>query len=123
MSDLRRTYAKRLLLILLLVPLVCWAQTTHINDEQAGGYVGQRVVVEGTVAAVFVSRAGNTFLNFGAAYPNQDFSAVIFADNAGSFRNVEQLEGKRVAVFGRVRIYRGKPEIILRSAEQLRTLD
>lgn len=123
MSDLGPKYAKRLLLIFLLVPFVCWAQNTHIKDEQAGAYVGQRVVVEGTVAAVFVSRAGNTFLNFGAAYPNQDFSAVIFADNASSFRDVEQLEGRRVAVSGRVRIYRGKPEIILRSADQLRVLD
>jgi DNA/RNA endonuclease YhcR with UshA esterase domain len=124
MSELRPRYAKRLpLFIFLLVPLVCWAQSTHINDGQAGGYVGQRVVVEGTVAAVFVSQSGNTFLNFGAAYPDQDFSAVIFADNASSFGNVEQLEGKRVAISGVVRIYRGKPEIILRSADQLRTLE
>ena len=122
MSEQKSRNSNRFLLIFLLVPLVCWAQSLHIKDSEATAHVGQQVVVEGAVAAVFTSRSGNTFLNFGAPYPNQDFSAVIFAENSSSFRNVEQLQGKRVAVSGVVRLYRGKPEIILRSAHQLRLL-
>jgi len=116
-------YAKQLFLLLILFPLVCLAQSPRIKDSETGAHVGQRVVVEGTVASVFTSRSGNTFLSFGAAYPNQDFTAVIFSEDAGLFSNVEQLQGKRVEVSGVVRIYRGKPEIILRSGAQLRRLD
>lgn len=116
-------YAKLAFIISLMLPLGCWAQTAHIKDGQAGEHVGQRVVVEGTLVGVYASRSGNTFLNFGAAYPNEDFTAVIFAENSGSIRNVQVLEGKRVEVSGVVRLYRGKPEIILRSAGELRVRD
>lgn len=116
-------YTTLSLVVSLMLPLVCWAQNLHIKDNEAGEHVGQRVFVEGTVAAVFTSRSGNTFLNFGATYPNQDFSAVIFAENSGSFHDIQQLQGKRVEVSGVVRVYRGKPEIILRSTQQLHVLE
>jgi len=32
--------------------------------------------VEGVVAKVFTSKSGNTFLNIGASYPNQDLYRV-----------------------------------------------
>lgn len=85
--------------------------------------MGQRVVVEGTVVAVYTSQMGTTFLNFGAVYPHQDFSAVILAANSLSFPSIQNVQGRRVEVVGVVRLYRGKPEVILRSAGQLRRLD
>jgi DNA/RNA endonuclease YhcR with UshA esterase domain len=112
----------RFLLIFLLFPVVCWAQSLHITDDQAAAHVGQQVVVEGTVVRVYTSSSGTTFLNFGAAYPNQDFTAVIFDKVSSAFPSVDQLRGKRVAISGAVQLYQGKPEIILRSASQLRLL-
>jgi DNA/RNA endonuclease YhcR with UshA esterase domain len=114
--------AKRAFLILLLLPVVCRAQNLRITDQQAAAHVGQQVVVQGTVAGVYTSRSGNTFVNFGGAYPNQDFTAVIFSEASSSFPNVYQLQGKHVEVSGVVRLYHGKPEIILRSASQLEVL-
>src|SRR5690242_16902461 len=108
--------ARRSFLILLLLPVVCRAQNIRITDEQAAAHVGQQVVVQGTVAGVYTSRSRNTFINFGGTYPNQDFTAVIFSEASSSFANVEQLQGERVAISGVVRLYRGKAEIILRSA-------
>ena len=113
---------RRFLLLLLLVPAVCWAQSLHITDDQAGALLGENVVVQGTVAAVYTSSGGNTFLNFGGVYPDQDFTAVIFSEESSSFPHVEELQGKRVAISGVVRLYRGKPEIILRNASQMQVL-
>ncbi|MFY9983984.1 MAG: hypothetical protein WAK31_04465 [Chthoniobacterales bacterium] len=54
------------------------AQTaTTIPDTEAG----QQATVEGTVVKVFTSKNGNTFLNFGAAYPNQTFTGWIPKDS------------------------------------------
>ena len=53
------------------------AQTaTVIPDTEAAQHVGQQATVEGTVVKVFTSKNGNTFLNFGAAYPNQTFTGL-----------------------------------------------
>lgn len=40
-------------------------------------HIGEYATVEGVVAKVFTSNKGNTFLNFGAAYPNQTFTGWI----------------------------------------------
>jgi DNA/RNA endonuclease YhcR with UshA esterase domain len=95
------------------------AQQRIVSDSSAHAYVGQTVTVEGTVATVHVTRTGTTFLNFGAAYPKQTFTAVIFRPAASRFPNPQQWEGKRVRVTGQVRLYRGKPEIILEELSQL----
>lgn len=83
-------------------------------------HVGETVTVEGRVADVFTSKKGNTFLNFGAPYPNQTFSAVIFVSEASLFPGVHSLEGRTVRVTGRVILYEGKPEIILKNPKQLK---
>jgi hypothetical protein len=45
-----------------------------ITDDQASRFLGQNVTVEGVVTAVTRSKKGNTFINFGGAYPNQTFT-------------------------------------------------
>ncbi|MGH8151097.1 MAG: S1/P1 nuclease [Steroidobacteraceae bacterium] len=84
-------------------------------------YVGQRVTVRGAVADVHITRAGVTFIDMGGRYPENTFTAVIFAANAARFPDVAALGGRAVEITGMVRLYRGKPEIVLRSPEQLET--
>ena len=51
------------------------AQTaTVIPANLAAGHVRKYATVERVVAKVFTSKSGNTFLNIGAAYPNQTFT-------------------------------------------------
>src|ERR1700676_4672732 len=60
----------------LSVPL--HAETASIiSDTQATQFIGQNVTVEGPVTAVSTSRKGNTFINFGGAYPHQTFTGWI----------------------------------------------
>ena len=65
----------RVLLFLLIFglsarPLVS-ADEPQVDPLNARKYIGQSVTVSGVVVAVFVSKAGNVFINFGDKYPNQ----------------------------------------------------
>jgi hypothetical protein len=94
-------------------------QQLVIRDSEAASHVGQTLTVEGTVASVHTTRSGITFLNFGGAYPKQTFTAVIFRSAASQFPNPQQWEGKRLRVTGEVRLYRGRPEVVLEAPGQL----
>jgi len=109
---------------LLALSAPCRAQTAQISNSQASAHVGEQVVVDRTVASVHTSKKGHTFINFGAPYPRQDFTAVVFASSASAFRDValSTLTGRHVRVTGIVRLYEGKPEIILDSRAQLNVL-
>jgi hypothetical protein len=76
--------------------------------------------VEGPVVKVFTSKNGNTFLNFGAAYPNQTFTGWVPKNSplAGD-ASLSALEGKRVRVSGTIDLYKGKPEIKIMSKDQI----
>jgi DNA/RNA endonuclease YhcR with UshA esterase domain len=112
---------------LFILLLVGWlsapleAQTsTVITDTEAAQHVGQNVTVEGIVVAIFNSKRGNTFLNFGDRYPNQTFTGWIPKDSAlAGDPSVSSLEGKSVKVTGTISLYHGKPEMKIMSADQL----
>src|SRR5947207_3091300 len=70
------------------------AQHRVVTDREAVRYVGQQVTVLGIVANVYTSRRGNTFLNFGKAFPNQTFAAVIFISDSRKFHDLHQWQGK-----------------------------
>jgi hypothetical protein len=93
-----------------------------IADSQAISHVGQNATVQGTVSNVHISGKGTVFINFGASYPNQDFTAVIFSSSAGAFGDVMKLEGKKLAVTGPITMWKGKPEMILRVPGALQIL-
>jgi exonuclease VII large subunit len=76
--------------------------------------------VVGPVSGVHVTAKGDTFINLGPEYPNHDFTAVVFADDASKFDTLEALEGRTVAVTGTVKEYHGKPEIIVKEPAQLK---
>ncbi len=88
---------------------------------QAKNYIGKKVIVEGTIADVFISKKGNIFLNFSNPYPNQCFSGVIFKEYAKKFdKNIKNsYYGKKARVVGIIKEYRQKPEIILKSPSQI----
>jgi DNA/RNA endonuclease YhcR with UshA esterase domain len=98
------------------------ARQATIRDSEAASHVGEDVTVEGIIANVHTSRAGNTFLNFGRPYPNQTFTAAVFRSEASQFSDLHGWEGKRVRVTGRIKLYRGRPEIILDDPDQLKAV-
>lgn len=102
------------------------AVSTHaetITPNEAAYYVGDSATVAGAVSQVSTSKSGTTFINFGGRYPNQKFYAVLFRKNAGEFAGIHSLEGKTISITGPIELYKGKPQIILRSPGQIEILN
>jgi DNA/RNA endonuclease YhcR with UshA esterase domain len=91
-----------------------------IAAANAADHIGRSVTVEGIVGDVHVA-ARAIFIDVDGSYPDEDFVGVIFPEDFDAFPNVTALQGKTVEISGTVRLYRGKPEIILRSASQIRS--
>jgi DNA/RNA endonuclease YhcR with UshA esterase domain len=112
---------RALLLILGLVLVATPAVAQTIKPAEARAHVGQTVTVEGVVSEVHVaSGSGMTFIDMGGRYPDNAFAAVIFRDDASKFPNVAALNGKTVDITGTVKLFKGKAEIILKDAAQLK---
>jgi DNA/RNA endonuclease YhcR with UshA esterase domain len=93
-----------------------------ITPSEASQRVGQSVTVEGVVSEVHHAASGKvTFIDVGGIYPDNPFAGVIFSDDASKFPNVDSLEGKTIDITGMIKLYRGKPEIILNDAGQIKT--
>jgi nuclease S1 len=88
-------------------------------DREAAAHVGETATIVGTVVSVFRSPGGNVYLNFGADYPRQTFTAVALAPVPRWTTGVDSLVGRRVRVRGKVVNYRGRVEIVLKEAEQI----
>ena len=92
-----------------------------IDACRAGDYPGKERIIQGKVVDSYRTEKGTVFLNFGRPYPEQCFTAVIFSSYGKKFvSNPEDYYlNKIVRVRGRIKEYRGKPEIILKSPNQI----
>jgi hypothetical protein len=116
-----RSFAIGLFFVATAVPALAeTVQAPTIGAADAKSHVGQTAVVEAAVSDVRTARSGVTFIDMDGRYPDNRFVAVIFVSDLAKFPGVQGLAGKTVAVSGPVELYQGRPEIILRSAEQLR---
>jgi hypothetical protein len=89
------------------------------TDGEAAAHVGETATVVGTVAGVFRAKRGNVYLNFGADYPRQTFTAVVLAPAGEWTERLDSLVGRRVGVRGKIVRYRGRVEIVLQGADQI----
>ena len=89
-----------------------------ITIEQAAQHIGETRGVHGRLAAVRKTRTGAIFMDFGAPWPGETFTAVSFG-SAVPFEQVAALTNRDVTVHGRIAGYKGRPEIVVRSANQI----
>ncbi len=94
------------------------AETVSVAD--VGTHVGQTVTVEGVVSGVYTAPSGVTFINMGGSYPNNLFTGVILKDDAAKVGDVSGLTGKTVDITGTIKEYKGKPEIVVKSPDQIK---
>jgi DNA/RNA endonuclease YhcR with UshA esterase domain len=90
-----------------------------ISPLDATEYMGKYVTVRGFVADVHKSEKV-AYLNFVKRFPENPFSAVIFAREFEAFGDLNKYSGKDVEVTGRVSTYRGKPQMILDKPSQIK---
>jgi len=94
-----------------------------LTAQQAAEHVGETATVCGLVVSANYatkSKGQPTFLNFDQPYPNQIFTVMILGSDRPKFGTPERsFMGKRVCATGEITQYRGKPEIIATSPNQL----
>lgn len=121
MAHTRQYVLSALFAVLLLVPGA--AQAANVSPEEASRHVGETATVCGTVASAhFADRARGrpTFLNLDRPYPSEIFTVVIWGDNRAAFGSPDtQLMGKRICTTGVIQLFRGRPEMVVRSPAQL----
>jgi uncharacterized protein YgiM (DUF1202 family) len=100
------------------------AQRVTLDEVKNHVGTGTPVTVCGKVyGGKYLESAVNTptLLDVGANYPNQLLTLVIFGENLSAFPKSPETYflNKDVCVTGQVIDYNGKPEIVLRSPEQI----
>jgi hypothetical protein len=105
----------------LIVTATALAETRVIPPPEAKDHVGEIVTVEGAVSEVHHAAFGKaTFVDMGGHYPNNSFAGVLFSGDEPKFPDIDSLEGKTIDISGVVKLYQGRPEIILNDPEQIK---
>jgi hypothetical protein len=92
-----------------------------VDFHDAAPRAGQTGCVSGRVLKVFASRGGNTFLDFCEDYRGCPFTSVVFSSDKNKFGDLASLAGRQIEIRGPITVYQGKPEIIIRDPEQIRS--
>ena len=95
---------------------------TCVDFHEAGQHTGETACVSGRVLRVYTSRSESAFLDFCPNYRDCPFSSVIFASDRTKFGDLNALSGREVEIQGRISVYNGRPEIVIRDSEQLHVL-
>lgn len=90
-----------------------------ISAIEASAHVRESTSVQGIVNEVFTSRGGTTFVDVDGFYPDQPFKAVVFPDDASAVGDLHAFEGRSVMISGTIMLYKGEPEIIVTSRDQI----
>ena len=112
---------KAAVLFLVPIPLLTGNAQTIVSSE-AKKHVGEIATVCGKVASertATSTRGTPTFINLDAPYPNQDFTILIWGSDRAAVGVLPRV-GSRVCAFGTIQDYRGVPEIIVKSSNQLK---
>src|SRR5215467_12741919 len=120
----------RIRFFIVIIALLLWAiagrtgEPIRIKDSEAIKYVGKEVEVRGRVVSVTTSPLGTTFINFGGEYPNQTFAGFIAAGSKiASHKGLTMIQRKTISITGTIELFKGKPEITIVSASQIKGLD
>ena len=103
-----------LVTIALFIPSNNLAQTTGLptyTATEAVKHIGELATVADKISGVYKNQYGDLLLVMGGKYPNQTFTVAIPANSVWKFSDYHKYYGQMVAVFGKITLYMGKPEI------------
>jgi hypothetical protein len=90
-----------------------------IPIAEARQHVGETRCVTGKVLRVRVGRTGVHFLDFCEEEMACPFSVVVFSHDLKDVGDVRRLAGRVIEIHGPVKLYAGRPEIILSRLSQI----
>ncbi|MFQ5479646.1 MAG: thermonuclease family protein [Thermodesulfobacteriota bacterium] len=98
-------------------------RASQVTPTEASWHIGEMVTVRGVVRSVRKTKRA-IFIDFGGAQ-RRAFTAVIFSGHWKVFEDAgirfSSYKGKKLSVTGIMRLYKGRPEIIIVSLDQLRS--
>jgi hypothetical protein len=87
--------------------------------QEARQHVGQKECVTGKVLRVKAAASGVHFLDFCEDQMACPFTVVIFSRDLKDVGDVRRLAGRMIEIHGPVKLYDGRPEIVLRNINQI----
>jgi len=93
-----------------------------IPASEAKEHVNAEAIVSGKVVELHKTEK-LVRINLDKPFPNQPFTAVIFANKTNLFSDLDKLKGKTIEVSGKITEYRDQPQIILVSTNQLKIVE
>lgn len=94
----------------------------RVPAADAKDHVGKEAIVFGKVIEVY--RTDRLVrMNLEKPFPNQPFTAVVFASKTNLFPDLEKLKGQGVEISGKITEYRDQPQIVLVATNQLRLVE
>ena len=85
---------------------------------EAAKHVGELATVADKVVALYQTQNGDVLLVMGGKFPNQKFTVGISVKDGWKFSDYRKYRGQMVAVFGKITLYMGKPEITVTTRTQ-----
>jgi len=104
------------LLLLLAIPSFA---SDCLPIREAGAHVGETKCVTGKIIRVKVGPRGVHFLDFCEDQMACPFTVVVFGHDLKDVGDVRRLAGRTIEIRGPVKIYDGRPEIILSRIGQI----
>ena len=114
--------AALLLSLAFFAPVFVQAADKSLTTVEAKNHVGERATVCGVAASIHYaaqSQGTPTFINLDKTYPNQVFTILIWGEDLAKFDKPASWEGKRICATGTITLYRGSPEIVAKSSNQI----
>ncbi len=105
-------------------------QSACIPSQRAAEFIGKTTCVAGKVTSVGISHSGMFFIDFDCGGKNATasgtkascpFTAVVFRRDTDRTGDLRVLRGKTIELRGKIKNYKGKPEIVITSREQIKT--
>lgn len=100
------------------VPSITEENSVHFSE--APDKVGEDLWVRGEIDHVYISDSDNYFLNFCPDHRECPFSAPIFAEDTDEFEDIESWSGSEIYIYGTIKTYEGRPQIIIEDPKQIR---
>lgn len=92
-----------------------------ITSKEVKLHVGDSLIIKGYIADIYLGEKV-AYLNFENKFPKNIFSCAIFSGKFGEFGDLSDYKNKNVEVYGRISVFKGKPQVILNSVKQIKII-
>jgi DNA/RNA endonuclease YhcR with UshA esterase domain len=118
---------KKILFIctLLFVGFKSYSQT-NVPAKEAAKHLNEKVTIcDKIYGGKFLSGPGITLIDVGGSHPDEALTLLIKGDDRKKFKSPpeELFKDKKVCITGTVVDYKGKPEIIITEADQIKIVE